>query len=348
MVDPVNAPPQRTAARVEQIAREAPSPRALIRELGLWLDEACGADAHVCLRLDPPSAIWLDVVGRGYDPECCTAFTEKAFLRSPWADYGEAARRGEPVASVTRGVTPRDAYTDNVFDGFGYNDELHATFAARGLAYGHLTLSRKHGRFPASARRLVEAAVAPVTAALRRLHARDMLASVPGEHVALVFVDHQGRLSAGNAAGREMLDRFVAMGDRRNESTLAAVTELARRDLVSPGSAPLPRVLYLEPETGRRYRLTVERVSEGDTAARALVMAEPIRALDSVELLTNAGLTGRESEVALVTLRGFRSSEGADALAMSEHTFLGHLKAVYRKLGVGSRAELACLLLSSA
>jgi DNA-binding CsgD family transcriptional regulator len=37
--------------------------------------------------------------------------------------------------------------------------------------------------------------------------------------------------------------------------------------------------------------------------------------------------------------------QGAEALRLSEHTFLSHLKSVYRKLNVASRSELAALLL---
>jgi DNA-binding CsgD family transcriptional regulator len=109
----------------------------------------------------------------------------------------------------------------------------------------------------------------------------------------------------------------------------------------------LPSSIFIDPEHHQRYRIVAERMLDQGDSPRAMLVVEPIRAIDSVELLRLTGLTDREAEVALVTLRGFTSARGALSLRISEHTFLSHLKHVYRKLGVGSRGELAALLLGA-
>ncbi len=53
----------------------------------------------------------------------------------------------------------------------------------------------------------------------------------------------------------------------------------------------------------------------------------------------DAGLTQRETEVLGMIGRGMRNSEVATALGLAETTVAGYIKAIYRKLGISSRAE---------
>lgn len=52
-----------------------------------------------------------------------------------------------------------------------------------------------------------------------------------------------------------------------------------------------------------------------------------------------AGLTQRETEVLGMIGRGMRNGEVAQALGLAETTVAGYIKAIYRKLGISSRAE---------
>jgi DNA-binding CsgD family transcriptional regulator len=151
-------------------------------------------------------------------------------------------------------------------------------------------------------------------------------------------------MSGANSAGAALVQRHVARGELF-ATPLAVAAELARRALLEPEARPAPWLSFVEPVTRQRYRLVYEAMLPIGGERRAMLVAEPVRSLDSVELLRKAGLTEREAEVALAAVRGYRSAEGADALKISEHTFLGYLKATYKKLGVGSRSELAALLL---
>lgn len=336
----------RPQAKIERVCRDATDPGALIGTVAGLLEDACEADAYVFSRLDPLTALWMDVADRGHAADSCDAY-RRVFLRSPFADFAHAARRSARVVTVTRGEVEPDAYTATYLDGYGFAEELHASFAHGGLGFGQLVLSRRRGAFSAAARRTVEAAVAPVTQALRRLTARETLEAVPGEQVCLLMVDRDGLLRPANVGGAALLEaERRATTERGGVRLLGIFAELAARTLREGTPLDLAPALYVEPQTRQRYRLVTERLLESVAAGVALIIAEPVRALDSVSLLRGTGLTEREAEVTLVTLRGLRSAEGADALSISEHTFLSHLKAVYRKLGVGSRGELAALLLA--
>ena len=60
------------------------------------------------------------------------------------------------------------------------------------------------------------------------------------------------------------------------------------------------------------------------------------------------GLTPRESEVAAFLAEGLSNREIADALCLSEHTVKSHLKSIFRKAGVVSRAQAVARITSDA
>ncbi|WP_375597178.1 LuxR C-terminal-related transcriptional regulator [Devosia sp. Naph2] len=53
------------------------------------------------------------------------------------------------------------------------------------------------------------------------------------------------------------------------------------------------------------------------------------------------GLTGRELEVLSLLAKGLRNADVAVALELAESTIATHIKSIYRKLGISSRAEAA-------
>ena len=52
-------------------------------------------------------------------------------------------------------------------------------------------------------------------------------------------------------------------------------------------------------------------------------------------------LTPRELEVLALIARGLRISDAACALGVADGTVASHIKSIYRKLDIGSRAEAA-------
>ncbi|WDQ98645.1 LuxR C-terminal-related transcriptional regulator [Devosia sp. J2-20] len=52
-------------------------------------------------------------------------------------------------------------------------------------------------------------------------------------------------------------------------------------------------------------------------------------------------LTARELEVLSLIAKGLRNADVAQALGLAETTIATHIKAIYRKLGISTRAEAA-------
>jgi DNA-binding CsgD family transcriptional regulator len=127
----------------------------------------------------------------------------------------------------------------------------------------------------------------------------------------------------------------------------AAVHAVARQALADAGSGPaVPPSATVRLVSGRW--LTVHAAAlhasgpGGGTVAVTLAPAgaaelEPLR-------LALHGLTPREREVAQLLTRGATNEEIARALWISRYTVKDHAKAVYAKIGVGSRAELTAKL----
>jgi DNA-binding NarL/FixJ family response regulator len=85
------------------------------------------------------------------------------------------------------------------------------------------------------------------------------------------------------------------------------------------------------------------QISQG---APALSPAIARRIMDHFRLTGPAAaedhsLTAREAEVLALIARGLRNAEAAAHLGLAETTVAGYIKAIYRKLGISSRAEAA-------
>jgi DNA-binding CsgD family transcriptional regulator len=340
--EPVTDPALRELRRVCQQAADVD---ALIAEAGRVLGERCDAEAHLFLRIDPSSALWLGGTESGHVHAQCTAFAEVAFQRSSWADYGSWARSRQRVRTLDP-RTPNDPYVDSVVRAFGFEHEVHVNLASRGLCYGHFHVSRRAEPFAPEVVGVLQAAGPLLVQALREHRSREAIGAVAGGAIGLVRVAPNAELEPMNAAGAEVLRAFRdGPAGRRRSHPFAALAALLARTLQQPDDhTQLPGIMVVDPRHRGRYRISAERLV-GDARPAGVLIVEPLRSLDSRELLLQLGLSMREADVALTVLRGLSAATGSRALAITEHTWAHHLKQVYRKLGVGSRAELAALLL---
>ena len=115
-------------------------------------------------------------------------------------------------------------------------------------------------------------------------------------------------------------------------------------------------VVYTWAITNEQVDAVIEAGARGVIAKSetAEALAHALVAVDGGEVVVSAvfhrprgytwpghdlGLTARESEVAAFLSEGLSNREMADALSISEHTVKSHLKAIFMKTGVASRAQ---------
>ncbi|RPI52880.1 MAG: DNA-binding response regulator [Chloroflexi bacterium] len=97
---------------------------------------------------------------------------------------------------------------------------------------------------------------------------------------------------------------------------------------------------------GERLADNIRSISRGEVLLAPSVAAKVVRQLSRLrEEATRQeealeGLTPREREVFFLASRGLRNSEIAEALFLSEKTIKTHLRNIYNKLNLTSKAEL--------
>jgi DNA-binding NarL/FixJ family response regulator len=86
---------------------------------------------------------------------------------------------------------------------------------------------------------------------------------------------------------------------------------------------------------------TLQRAIEGVPALSPAIARRMLLQFRDGEDAPEVSLTNREREVLSAIARGLRILDVATELAISEHTARGHVKELYRKLHIGTRAEAA-------
>lgn len=85
----------------------------------------------------------------------------------------------------------------------------------------------------------------------------------------------------------------------------------------------------------------IERLMAGEPSLSPAIARMMLAHFRPAPGLEEDPLTAREREVLSLVGRGLRAREAADHLQISTHTVRDHLKSIYRKLDVSSRAEVA-------
>jgi DNA-binding CsgD family transcriptional regulator len=159
----------------------------------------------------------------------------------------------------------------------------------------------------------------------------------------VLLVTDDGRVTGCSDAARQLLAELPDDGTPL-PGVVHEVASLARA-LEATGTGPPAKARV----RGRAGRYLVVRAGVlgggGTTGALVAVLLEPARQSDLAPLvLASAALTAREREVAGLLAGGTPEAEIARRLWLSPHTVHGYAKAVFAKVGVGSRVELSALL----
>jgi DNA-binding CsgD family transcriptional regulator len=322
----------------------------LRRRVADRLTWALDLDAFCFPAADPATALPVHVLHEGRPPAAFEEFLHRVYLHSMISDIGRCAALPRRVWLVEEMLpasrADRDPYVDVMLRPYGLRHEVHLSLAIRGTPWGHLCLSRRARDYGREELALLECLVPHLRAGLRAAWLRTALKARPGTGIGVVLLDGEDRIQLANGVA----ERFLACsGPRSRAAPLAGLRWLARllgRTLDGDDDAVLtvPFVVLAYDGGAGAWRLSAERVPGDDGAPRTLILLEPARPTETPGALRALGLTAREAEVARAVIRGTTASDTAAQLGISPHTVLHHLRRVYEKLGVSSRAELALRL----
>lgn len=296
---------------------------------------ALGADGGALVLMDPVTGLFTTGA-----VDALPAATCHPFFASELADGDRTFRRmaadRTPASGVSLDEHPDDEFVRVVLGPAGYAAEARAVCFDGPAAWGGITLWRREGRpvfRDADLVRLDRLAGALATelreAVVRSLAGprtgdtgdvqRAMVVLEAGEVVELSPDAHELLRELGHPADDEYrhLDhlRVLATDDPR----FSAVIRTSEGWLTAHGT----------PLGGLRVAVTI-------------TSAGPERLLGA--RVVAAGLSAREVEVTRLLCRGLSDREIARELGVSSHTVHDHVRAVRRKLGVRSRAEVSATI----
>lgn len=339
------------ADKVARVSRRASDPLELMRDVAAVVRPIVGFDQWCGLLMDPSTLLNTG----GYHEE---GFPFEHMPRLLEIEYGVGDVNAFPsLARLPAGVSTLERATEgdrsgsprfrDVLAPSGCGQELRAVVRDRGgSTWGAFTLFRPTADrdFTDEQCRFMSTVAVDIATGLRRTMlvteaARRDLPDGPG--LAVVRVDG-ARLeieTASRAALRWMED--IQDGRLTPSQLPLAVATLSHRALGDPST---PARSQVRGASGQWITLHVEAVPDDppDAAGRRVtVIVEPTRPHELAEIIAAAyGLSARERQVARLAVAGYANREIGTALHLSHYTIGDHLKAIFSKLDVSSRAEL--------
>jgi len=333
--------PPATASAVAQVLDQA------LARLG----RSVGFDAARALAYDPDVLIPVSFTGSGplldWEHTVAACWNEQA--EADVYKFADLALSHRHVAVMTAGSAEaqQSPRWQNLILPDGFRHELRAVAVDdHGHCWGSLTAFRG-GRRPFTDRDIAAAAqdLNLIAARLSRAMVGGAAAPQPG-HAASLWLSDSGELLSATSTGREWLDRLQTpeMPGRAD----AVLTGLAVRVTASiarpgPGGPPRPVIVRARGAQGQWIALHGEPITGPDGQAQGIgVVIGPARPGTVLPVLAAAyGLTGREQQVVSCVFAGLSTKEISSRLHISSYTVQDHLKAVFTKVGVNSRGELA-------
>jgi len=179
-------------------------------------------------------------------------------------------------------------------------------------------------------------------ALLREQAAAGLTAAAPG----VIVLGRDGTVRSLTDQASFWLERFPP--ERGAGLQLpAAVHAVARRALGAGGPHPAgPAIARVRLTSGQWLTVQAASLRSDDPSPEAIAVTLAPASAAELEPLRLAlyDLTPREREVVRLLVRGETNDEIARMLWISRYTVKDHVKAVYAKLGVASRAELSAKL----
>lgn len=351
---------QRLVDEVVRVSARAQQPLELLRRVATLIRRRVPYEAAGWVLVDPETLLLTGVHAENVTREQHLALIECEQTQPDLNRFVDLARSEVAAASlsaVTGGDLRRSTRYRTIYEPAGYGDELRAVFRSGGTPWGSVCLTRAAGQpaFTDDEVALV-ARVAPHVAegirtslGLGPLVAGDG-AATPSSGAALVVLTDDGSVETVTPEAAALLG---PLEDETLETTIV-VHEVAQRarllaDGPDGGRAGGGPPAHARARTRHGGWVVVRGARLADVPgrpSRTAVVLERARPSDVAALVLRLRrLTPRERDVAELLLAGLSTREIAERLWITPETLRGHVKAVLAKVGVGSRPELAAVLL---
>ena len=265
-------------------------------------------------------------------------------------DIRPRARSGRYIARLSEVVDEQSEHSaiyQRVLAPNGLEHQLRAALVVDGTHWGLLHIERRQPDFTSSEVALIDALVPHLANAFRRWiladpnHAAGTATPVmPG----VIVLDQDNEVDSISPEAEHWLAEWGFADLKIPSPAIAAVVGAARaradrshNEIIPSARVRLPTGTWLHV---RATHLT--HVTRPDRKPRTAIVLERATPDQVAPLIARAHqLSERETQIALLVLRGLNTSEIASKLFISPYTVQDHLKSIFEKVGVRSRRELA-------
>jgi DNA-binding CsgD family transcriptional regulator len=278
-------------------------------------------------------------------------FVENELLERDFGKYHDLIRRPRGVTTLhreTHGEPDRSPRYRRIHRSLGFGAELRAVFRTGDTVWGSVALVRDAGQpdFTDGELAFVSRISGHIAEGLREALLREAAtAHVTDRAPGVIVLAPDGSVRSLSEQATFWLERFPR--DRGTGLELPAVVHAVARRVLASGPSPQarPNATVRLPcgEWLTVHASPLQASSSEDGEVAVTITPAAVTELQPLRMALH-GLTSREREVAQLLTRGATNDEIARALWISRHTVKDHVKAVYAKLGVASRAELSAKL----
>lgn len=282
---------------------------------------------------------------------CMPVFLENEFQRDDFNNFGDMLRHHQTVGVLSEATghnLPRSQRYRDMLAPMAMRDELRAIFVTNSACWGTLCLHRGHSRSgytPAEAAHLAQ--LAPhIADGLRKalLLGNAPSGKTPDGPGVLILSEDLCVVATTDAAEYWLMELTEAEAGDRDVLPRPVRSVIAGLEAIERGRVPGNRTpkIRLRTRSGHWLVLYASRLSSSGNQAQISVIFEIARPAEIAPLIMQAyQLTKREGEVAQCALRGWSTTAIAATLHISSNTVQDHLKAIFAKVDVNSRGELA-------
>lgn len=344
---------QRHVSAVEDSCRGAADGQELFAALSERLRRVVPFDGSAWFGMDPQTILPTAParVENIEDGHCESYWVREAAVEDALL-FRDLARSPAPAASlldVTDNRPARSARYREFLAPQQYGDEVRVVFRTGPSVWACADLFREQGRAPFGPLEVAFlTAIGPVVAAAMRSFATQAAAPPAGpDGPGTALFDADSRLLSLD----EQAERwFVELGGQAwalpSMPMTAVYAVLARAAAVAEGRERGPAAVRLKSSSGRWLVVhgSALRTPSGAPGPIALTI-EPAKSSQIAPIIVEAYcLTPREQQITQAVARGLSNQEIAAEMFLSSYTVRDHLKAVFAKVGVGSRGELVAKL----
>ncbi len=346
--------PQSALDRIDHLCAEGLEPAALLEAVGDEIASVVPVDALFVAATDPETMLGLGAgFVRNMPEEMCEPFWAYEFEVPDFGKFTELARADRPIADLhaLTGGRPERSARWREFSSYSHlRAELRGVMKASGRGWGILQLNRAEtdgGGFTAAEQEFVHQLSPVVARALRRGALQRASEEYGVGNPGMAVLNERNEMIS---ASPEALDWFRRMQSyHRRAATEFGVqlpwevlhaAQVARARTLSRSTTPTRTRVRTQCGAWVLVHASCLATTDGAVGHTAIVV-EPASASEVASLIVEAyELTPRELDVTRALSRGLTITEIAAELHLSRYTVQDHLKHIYDKVGVTSRAEL--------